>query len=418
MKRIRLVVAVALVLFIPYMAIAAGQSATTSGPVEIQMVLPTGDFEGDEMNVNSFMEAFPDIKVSFIAMPGEIEQYMSLKAAADEVPDVFGINPNSFGADLADRGIVGDIGHTKVWKNLLPGSKLMFTSPGGKRFGIPPGVATMLYYYRLDTFEKYNLEVPTNWEEFLDVCETLKENGEVPIISQHAGALLHFGTTFGQNVVPKFPKYIEMVRGGTFDFDIPEVADAFGRSKILFEAGYFQEGYVGTEYTVALSMYLQGKGVMHFNGNWLSGDVFGEDAPFESGAFVPPYNHEGEEMTPVVGSETGYGVKEQTGSKREASESLLEWWFGDGYEFYQNRNGKTPAFIEPVGNMKLAQAILDALATIGEAEKSGNMGFEFMPSEAYGLIGTLLDEVILGIKTPAEAARALGKAAKEAVADE
>ena len=38
------------------------------------------------------------------------------------------------------------------------------------------------FFYRKDIFEKYNLEAPTTWNEFLDTCKTLKDNGEIPLI--------------------------------------------------------------------------------------------------------------------------------------------------------------------------------------------------------------------------------------------
>ena len=36
-------------------------------------------------------------------------------------------------------------------------------------------------YYRTDFFEQCNLEVPTTFEEFEQVCDTLVENGITPI---------------------------------------------------------------------------------------------------------------------------------------------------------------------------------------------------------------------------------------------
>src|SRR5690606_1526618 len=38
------------------------------------------------------------------------------------------------------------------------------------------------FYYHIDVFEENGLEPPTTWDEFLNVCQTLKDAGVQPII--------------------------------------------------------------------------------------------------------------------------------------------------------------------------------------------------------------------------------------------
>ena len=47
---------------------------------------------------------------------------------------------------------------------------------------LPSGRVAEFFAYRKPLFEKYGLSVPTTWEEFLQVCETLRDNGEVPYV--------------------------------------------------------------------------------------------------------------------------------------------------------------------------------------------------------------------------------------------
>ena len=49
-------------------------------------------------------------------------------------------------------------------------------------YGFPVSSLAFLGFYNKEIFEKYDLEVPMNWEDYLDVCEVLKNNSVVPQI--------------------------------------------------------------------------------------------------------------------------------------------------------------------------------------------------------------------------------------------
>ncbi|MFQ7551442.1 MAG: extracellular solute-binding protein [Blautia marasmi] len=46
----------------------------------------------------------------------------------------------------------------------------------------PESLNCEFFLYRKDVFEKYDLEVPKTWDDFLNVCQTLKEKEEIPLI--------------------------------------------------------------------------------------------------------------------------------------------------------------------------------------------------------------------------------------------
>ena len=52
----------------------------------------------------------------------------------------------------------------------------------GNVYLFPESLNCEFFVYRKDIFEEYGLEAPKTWDEFLTVCKTLKENGEVPLI--------------------------------------------------------------------------------------------------------------------------------------------------------------------------------------------------------------------------------------------
>lgn len=68
------------------------------------------------------------------------------------------------------------------WKNRYPQSVLNGVTFDGKVYGVPiNGVQPVFFYYNKQIFQKYNLEVPTTWDELLQVVKTLGSNGVAPI---------------------------------------------------------------------------------------------------------------------------------------------------------------------------------------------------------------------------------------------
>lgn len=50
----------------------------------------------------------------------------------------------------------------------------------GQMYLMPNALYAEYFAYRKDIFGQYGLEVPKTWDEFLNVCKVLKDNGEIP----------------------------------------------------------------------------------------------------------------------------------------------------------------------------------------------------------------------------------------------
>lgn len=76
-------------------------------------------------------------------------------------------DPTYDAGDLID-GYVQNIGVAGGEKGYLPG-------PTGSLYGLPFGSETSVLFYRTDIFEKHGLEVPENYEQFLDLACRIPE---------------------------------------------------------------------------------------------------------------------------------------------------------------------------------------------------------------------------------------------------
>jgi ABC-type glycerol-3-phosphate transport system substrate-binding protein len=363
--------------------------------------------------LNIFAKENPGIQIDFTSIE-DVEPFLQPKAASGEMPDYTSINGGSFGADLVDRGILIDLKGTFAEKNTVDAVKPQFTSPQGKLFGIAGGVSSSLIYYQVKVFKDLGLTPPDNWDDFLVVCEKIKKAGLVPLIMTPADGTIantFWSHGFANNVALKYPDYAKRFREGTMPLDTPEFADVFAKAKVLYDKGYTQPGAVSTTYMDGNQMYIQGKAVMQFAGSWMAGQLLKTD--FETGVFPAPWNAKGKTKVPIVATESGWGVSE--GPHKKQAIMLLDWINGKGFHYYQNARGNIPHLKDPMGPIKLDAKIKTYLDGVYSYKQTAGLWFEFIPAETMQLIPKLYQEVLLGQKSPREAAAAFDKAARDAV---
>ncbi len=110
----------------------------------------------------------------------------------------------------------------------------------GKAYGLPYVVEYWGVWYNKDIFAKYNLKVPTTWDEFLQVCETLKKNGITPMVQSVQGGWTTF-IMFEEMVARQDPQlYVDLCEGRV-KYSDPRVKKAFTVWADLIAKGYFTD---------------------------------------------------------------------------------------------------------------------------------------------------------------------------------
>jgi multiple sugar transport system substrate-binding protein len=410
MKRV-LVLALAL-LIVAGATFAAGQSEQKTVTLTCAIHIPDIPERFGEI-LQIFAEEHPNIKIDYTTIE-DVEPFLQPKAATGTMPDFVSINGGSFGAGLADRGLLIDLKDTAAAKNTVDAVKPQFTSPGGKLFGIAGGVSSSLIYYQVKTFADLGLRPAENWDEFLALCEKLKAGGKTAIIMTPGDGTIAntaWSHGFANNIVRKVPDYMKRFREGTMELDTPEFADVFAKVKVLADRGYVQDGVVSTMYMDGNQMYVQGKSAQHFAGTWLAGMLLPTE--FETNVYQAPWNAKGVEKVPIVATETGWAVPK--GPHQAQAIMLLDWLNGPGFHYYQNARGNIPHVKDPMGPVKLDDRIKAYLDKIYAYKLTAGLWFEYIPAATMQLIPKLYQEVLIGQKAPREAAAAFDKAAKDAV---
>lgn len=120
--------------------------------------------------------------------------------------------------------------------------------------------------YNKEVFEQNNLAVPTTFDEFADVCNTLKAAGITPIDISMADPWTVNQIINGEwpNILAANPGLLEKLNKNEIRWDeVPEVADMFARMK-----GWVDKDMSTTGYEMAQKAIGEGTAAMMYMGDW------------------------------------------------------------------------------------------------------------------------------------------------------
>ena len=193
-------------------------------------------------------EAETGIKIDFQISPdAQWRDLVKVKMDSGEAPDILcvdtpinltsSLHMDQYCIDLSDQS----------WVNRMEESARSAVSVDNKTYGITfPGAKMYLYLYNKDIFADLGLEVPTTYEEFRSVCQTLQDAGITPVYE---------ATTNGwHQVLPLFET------GGLWTADDKDIYEKLNNNEVALEDVTHlltiirqldecaQAGYFGTDY--------------------------------------------------------------------------------------------------------------------------------------------------------------------------
>jgi len=364
-----------------------------------------------------FAAKYPNVKVNLNTMTGNSgTENLEPRIASGNMPDVTSVDISDWYKSNTEKGYFGDISETDAWKHQLDAIKDQWTTPSGIKYGVSYGVAAMFIYYNKDLFEQAGIkDLPTNWEEFLDTCEQLKQAGITPL-SWPGGFPNMFGHTFisagvANSVYRKDPKMVEKTLGTEYDYSGPDWVEIFQKNVDLVEKGYVNKGYMSTDYAESVRLFNDDEVAMTFQGSWSAGDVLTRD---NVGIFLPPWNEKGEDLVGLMGGETGFGIGGTSNVNKELALLFFNFCAFENYENFQNETGTLPIYpISVVPGCKVDPRLQAAADEIANLELSAPLAFQLFPSAVYNAMRMLGQDVLTGAKKPSDVGAVLNPIQKE-----
>lgn len=146
-------------------------------------------------------------------------------------------------------------------------------SLNGERYAVPISYYQWGFYYRESLFKKLNLSPPTNWEEFLFICQQLKANNIVPIT---VGAKFKWPTAAWfdyLNLRTNGLEFHQNLLQGQIPFTDERVVNVMSKWKTLLDNGYFVTQYNKWKWDQAMPFLYHKMAGMTLMGNFFAGTM-------------------------------------------------------------------------------------------------------------------------------------------------
>ncbi len=259
----------------------------------------------------------------------EYDNTMKIRSTANQLPDVFPIRQ-------ANLSLYGDtmvpLNDLKATANNIYAKETMIK---GNVIGLPEAVFNEFVYYNKDIFKEYNLEIPKTWDEFIKVCQTIKDGKKYTPL---ALGLKDSWVNYPLN------EYMPMLEAGDGQYynkmatqDAPFTKgqpfyDAYAKIQKLYDAKVSGDDPLGYGWDQQRAMFVAGKAAMFAAGSWYKSDYNQNGGKDENlGVFLlPTRNTTSDPFYTTAMTEFFWGVPKSSKNQKEAKE-FLEWFFGDYY---------------------------------------------------------------------------------------
>lgn len=259
------------------------------------------------------------------------DQYFNMlqtKLLSGDPPDIFttAMGATELVAQVKNDYVV-DLTDEPFVKNILPGA-LDGAKINGRVYGIPYDLVSLVVLYNKKIFADNGLSVPTNYEEFLKVCEALKAKEITPISYGIKDSYLTLFLPFQIAPTSVYSKNQEFDGGlltGDSKFNSDGWKRALGIPFELKEKGYFTENALGVGDQQSVEMFARGEAAMTINGTFGVSVARAANPDLELGMFPFPGNEPGEENWMALNVGQIMALSSSSKNLEEGKKYLAAW---------------------------------------------------------------------------------------------
>lgn len=281
---------------------------------------------------------YPDYTVEPTLLPDD-QYYTALKSklSTGQAPDIFLVQPKKASASsvegMASAGFIEDLSDLPNWDKLVDQAKADM-SLDGKPYAVSSSIGVLGTWYNKDIFEENDIELPTNWDEFLAACEKLKAAGITPIVMGDKDSyMIQFGMyqIAANQVYPKNKAFDDQLYTDETKFTDPEWVTTIAMYKELYDKEYVTNNSLGLGQPQAQQMFVDGKAAMIFDGDFSLGAF--SNVNFNLGFMGLPANTEGETYIAAATS-AGFAISSTSENKDMLKEVFNKMMDGES-DFYK-----------------------------------------------------------------------------------
>lgn len=161
----------------------------------------------------------------------------------------------------------------------------------GKTYGVCALGTTTGIVYNKTIFAKYGLSVPQSYDEFMEICETLKSCGVTPL-GLGGKDLWHFEYWLNHflrsDILSAEPDFLAKCSSGEKNWNDPLISTLLSHFNDLFRLGYVDDNWPYTPDGSLAFQVAEGQVAMVFSGPWLASAALSINPSLDLGWFYVP----------------------------------------------------------------------------------------------------------------------------------
>ena len=338
--------------------------------------------------------------------------------ASENPPDVFfnwaGDDTNRFvreGQLLALTDAAQD-----GWGETLSEGAINAFSYDGDIYGVPTSQESKFFFYNERIFEENGVTPPETFEGLLELCQTLRDSGVTPMSFGNSERWqgVHYLSIFNQKLVGEEQTAVDYSLEAPAEelFTDPGYEEAFQKLLDMQDAGCFTDAPNATSPEIAWAEFYTEQVAMTYGGTWTIG-VFNDNGfAGQYGFFrMPPIEGGKGNQNYVLAGPIGVEVSARTDNPEAAAQFVSFVVNAENQRAFYEDAGRIPVDPSVVSAEGGSQELYDAVQDLATAEGTALWLDTVLEASIAETYLDVIQEVLGGTKTPAEAADAVRQAA-------
>lgn len=323
------------------------RESVVTEPTELTFIFADGDEGTKEVMtsvVEKFNEAYPDITVTIEPGNGSAyDEFLKTKESVGEFPDIMEMRNT---ATYVRAGKLAPLPDeiTSLFATTTEVEGDVYTAPLG-------GEGTNGIIYNKAYFDENGLEEPESYEEFIELCETIEELGDMTPLVVGGQDIWHLGFLFDKvysdQVMSQDEDFIAHCYEGTKDFTDDSFKAALEELQEIMQ--FAQEGWSSTPDAQITTFLVNDMSAMMYSGNHMFSQIESADPSFEIGWFAIPSPDGKIRLTGGAGA-GGLAISAEAAedeNKKAAAEEFIKFFFEpENYKQYCERLSSIPTTVD------------------------------------------------------------------------
>lgn len=309
--------------------IGCGQEISNN-VIEVEMVSykPESVAAFEEIQ-NKFNESHDNIHLT-INSPNEAMTILKTRFIKEDYPDIIAIGGDVNYSNFLDADLFMDVSDFEGVKNIkqsyLDMEKELEFTPHEGIYGLPYAANAAGILYNEDMFVEHGWEIPETWDEFIALCDTIEEEGIVPIYLGFKDTWTCLAPWNALAVgLTDSDVYNQVNKGNTtFEKEYKEVAE---KMKMLLN--YAEPNPYAYSYNDACTAFARGEAAMYTIGSYAVPQIKSVNPDMNINSFTFPANELKEDNVLNSGIDLNFAVMKESSEKKEAIYEVLSFLYED-----------------------------------------------------------------------------------------